>query len=132
MSERLQKIQNFAARIITDTRKFDHITPVLTDLHWLPVIPRIKYKILCLTFECYNNRSCQYLCCLLHKHQSQLRSGDLKLLKQNSTNNKYGNRAFQHAAPFLWNRLPVGLTCCNSLITFKKQLKTHLFIEYFK
>ena len=35
--DRLQKVQNFAARLVTDTRKFDHITPVLTQLNWLSV-----------------------------------------------------------------------------------------------
>ena len=42
----LQKIQNTAARIISRTRKFDHITPVMQNLHWLPVQYRIMFKIL--------------------------------------------------------------------------------------
>ena len=43
---RLQSIQNTAARVVTRTRKFDHITPVLKQLHWLPVRYRIVFKIL--------------------------------------------------------------------------------------
>ena len=35
--KKLQFVQNTAARIITQTRKFDYITPVLSDLHWIPV-----------------------------------------------------------------------------------------------
>ena len=42
---KLQGVQNAAARLITGTRKFDHITPILRDLHWFPVRLRIKYKI---------------------------------------------------------------------------------------
>ena len=41
---RLQKIQNFAARVISKTLRFDHISPVLKDLHWLPVSKRIEFK----------------------------------------------------------------------------------------
>ena len=42
--ERLQRIQNKAARLITRTRQRDHITPVLRALHWLPVCHRIEFK----------------------------------------------------------------------------------------
>ena len=48
---RLQKIQNAAARLISGTRKYDHIVPVLKSLHWLPVKARIKYKILLMTYR---------------------------------------------------------------------------------
>ena len=47
---RLQSIQNIAARILTRTRKYEHITPILKNLHWLPVAAHIDYKILLLTF----------------------------------------------------------------------------------
>ena len=43
--------QNTAARLITFTPKFDHISPVLFKLHWLPVEYRIQYKIGLLTFK---------------------------------------------------------------------------------
>jgi len=43
--QKLQGVQNAAARLITGTWKFDHITPILHDLHWLPVHLQIKYKI---------------------------------------------------------------------------------------
>ena len=49
---KLQGVQNAAAWLITGTRKFDHITPILRDLHWLPVHQRIKYKIAMLVNKC--------------------------------------------------------------------------------
>ena len=52
--KKLQHVQNFAARIVTHTRKCDHITPVLCQLHWLPIEERIVFKILSLTFKCFN------------------------------------------------------------------------------
>ena len=51
---KLQSIQNAAARLITRTRKFDSITPVLRDLHWLPIRRRIEFKIATLVYKCLN------------------------------------------------------------------------------
>ena len=42
----LQKAQNNAARVVSGSKKYDHITPVLKDLHWLPIRKRIEFKIL--------------------------------------------------------------------------------------
>ena len=49
---RTQKVQNNAARLVSGSKKYDHITPVLKDLHWLPIRTRIEFKILLLTFKC--------------------------------------------------------------------------------
>ena len=48
---KLQFVQSAAARLITCSRKYGHITPILIDLHWLPIAERIKFKILLLTFK---------------------------------------------------------------------------------
>ena len=57
---RLQKVQNNAARVVSGSKKYDHITPVLKDLHWLPIRKRIEFKILLLTFEMHG-RMCPYI-----------------------------------------------------------------------
>ena len=49
---KLQAVQNFAARIISGTRKFDHITPILKDLRWLPVKSKLYFRDAVLAFEC--------------------------------------------------------------------------------
>jgi hypothetical protein len=59
--ERLQRIQNASARLITDARKYDHISPVLRDLHWLPVRQRITLKIAVLVYQCLHAMAPQYL-----------------------------------------------------------------------
>lgn len=51
---RLQRIQNSAARLVTQTRRCDHITPVLRELHWLPVKWRIEFKILLQVYRAVN------------------------------------------------------------------------------
>ena len=54
MMSSLQSVQNTVARIVTLTKKFDHITPVLIQLHWLPVHFRILFKVLLLVYEALN------------------------------------------------------------------------------
>jgi len=58
---RLQRIQNSAARIITNTRKYDHITPILQKLHLLPVRQRIHFKILLITYKSIDGMAPEYL-----------------------------------------------------------------------
>ncbi|KAK7087111.1 hypothetical protein V1264_021201 [Littorina saxatilis] len=49
--ESLQKVQNSAAKLIYRSKKFDHVTPLLRSLHWLPVSARIRYKLACICFS---------------------------------------------------------------------------------
>ena len=57
----LQLVQNRAERIVTFTKKYEHITPSLIDLHWLPVEHRIIYKILLLVYKAINGLSPSYI-----------------------------------------------------------------------
>ncbi len=58
---KLQIVQNEAARVLTRTRNYDHISPVLSTLHWLPIKHRIDFKILLITFKALNGLAPQYL-----------------------------------------------------------------------
>ncbi len=58
---RLQRVQNACARTIMMCRKYDHITPVLKELHWLPIAQRIQFKVLMLTYKCLHGLAPQYL-----------------------------------------------------------------------
>ena len=58
---KLQLVQNFAARIITGTRKFDHITPTLKELRWLPVKQRLHFRDAVLMFKCMTGCAPHYL-----------------------------------------------------------------------
>ena len=61
----LQHVQNTAARLVTKSRKHEHITPILNSLHWLPVVNRIKFKILLLVFKIKHGFAPTYLSDLL-------------------------------------------------------------------
>ncbi len=67
---KLQYVQNSAARLLTSTHKFDHITPVLIQLHWLPVKFRIDFNILLLTFKALHNKAPEYICNLITVYES--------------------------------------------------------------
>ena len=117
---RLRLIQNTAARIVTLSKRFDHITPILFKLHWLPLGYRIHFKILLLV----------YLSELLRYTNGPqlLRSSSQNFLAVPRTRLKtYGDRAFSAAAPRLWNQLPPELRGVTSVDQFRTQLKTYLF-----
>ena len=82
--DRLQKVLNAAARVVGLVPKFNHISPDLKDLHWLPVEFRIEFKILLLFFKALNGIAPRYICDLVREKastRSSLRSKDLTLLK---------------------------------------------------
>ena len=129
---KLQTIQNSAARLVTRTRKSDHITPVLRDLHWLPVQQRIEFKILCITFKVLCGLAPSYLDEVLTRRSAvrTLRShsnGEVMLHQPIGRTAYYGDRAFSICAPRLWNSLPSHLRSIQTLDSFKVRLKTHLF-----
>ena len=105
---KLQSVQNNAARVIAMKRKSDQIEHIRRELHWLPTEFRVKCKILLLTFKCLNNQAPKYLQDLLQMYEPQrnLRSADRGYLKQRKTRTTAGACAFCKAAPVLWNGLP--------------------------
>ena len=109
-----------------------HITPILINLHWLPVRYRINFKILSLTFKALYGIAPSYIIDLIHtKINSRylLLSNEGVLLKHPSWKMKksFGDRSFSVAAPTLWNTLPVSLRSIKYISTFKSNLKTYLF-----
>ncbi len=79
---KLQIVQNAAARVLTRSRKYDHITPILQSLHWLPIKFRISYKILLLAYKALNDLAPAYLTNLLSRYNPtrSLRSQNSGLL----------------------------------------------------
>uniref|UniRef100_A0A3P9KR35 Reverse transcriptase domain-containing protein n=1 Tax=Oryzias latipes TaxID=8090 RepID=A0A3P9KR35_ORYLA len=115
---RLQLIQNSAARILTRTKRRDHISPILKALHWLPVAYRYQYKILVLTFRALHSQAPPYVCDLIapYRPSRALRSADQNLLMVPRTRFRTrGDRSFQAVAPKLWNELPLSLRSLDSV-----------------
>ena len=128
--QRLQLVQNSAARLVTRTKKHEPISPVLKNLHWLPIQSRIQYKVLLLTYQCFHQFAPLYLIELLtsYKPQRMLRSSKKSLVQVPHTMTKsYGERSFSYAAAVLWNNLPEYLRNIPTYEQFRSSLKTHLF-----
>ena len=132
--QKLQRVQNSCARSILCRGKREHVTPMLRELHWLPIESRIRYKVLLLAFKCQHGLAPEYLSELLtvYSPPRSLRSSAQLQLVQPTARTKTGERAFSHAAPTLWNKLPTSVRQCASVASFKVSLKTHLFREHFK
>ena len=116
------------------TRRCDRITPILYNLHWLPVQDRIVFKVLLITYKALYGMAPPYIADLINKYipKCNLRSSTSNQLEVQHYNlNFYGHRTFSCAAPILWNLLPDDLRHCDSLLSFKRQLKTYLFHKTF-
>ena len=131
---KLQSIQNSAARLYAGHGKFDHITPPMRDeLHWLRIPERINFKLCTLVYKALHGMAPAYIqdLCLptainpnLTGHRSASR-GDLFVPRMITM--KYGKRSFGAAGPMAWNSLPQDIRKSDSLEVFKSRLKTFLF-----
>ena len=131
--QKLQTIQNRAARLIFGASRKVHTSPLLKQLHWLPVPERIQFKTLTLIFKAFNGEAPIYIQDLLTPHSytentRYLRShADEYTLVQNRTHTSHGDKAFSNSGPLLWNELPNTLRSSHNTKTFKSLLKSHLF-----
>ena len=132
----LQVIQNSAARLVMKLPKTSHVTPILIQLHWLPVQFRIKFKILLFVYKSLNGLAPGYVLNMLqHKPVSSyaLRSDKKHLLMEpKSKTATYGDRNFRNVAPRLWNLLPLKIKMAPSVNSFKTHLKTYLFKQAYE
>ena len=135
-TRRLQLAQNTLARVVTYTPRWAHITPILRQLHWLPVELRIEFKVLSLVYKCLHyEQAPEYLRNLLQLQipPRQLRSAsDKSLLAFVRTNKATGDKAFGVCASKLWNRLTKDIREKDSFPAFKRSVKTLLFQIHFQ
>lgn len=114
---RLQLVQNAAARLLTGTRKYESVSPVLASLHWLPVEFRVQYKVLLMVFKGLHGLAWIY--CghvdLFQPYYILWSSFGFKLTVPKSRLKTKGDLAFSVAAPWLWNNLQSHIRACNSL-----------------
>jgi len=130
---RLQLLQNAAARLVAGARWCDHISPVLAELHWLPIRQRITFKTAVLVWKCLHDKAPRYLADLCIPVTSvegrrQLRSATTGTLLLPRARTSTGQRSFAVFGPATWNSLPCSLRDPElSLSIFKRLLKTQLF-----
>ena len=126
--KRLQHVQNAAAHsLLTLSPKYVHITPILIQLHWLPIQTRVEFKILLITFKALHGRAPVYIKDMINRYQPmcKIRYSHKNLLVPCKFNLKsYGRHAFSVAAPYLWNSLLEDIKNSISIDIFKCKLKT--------
>ena len=132
VTSHLQRIQNYAARVILCLPKSSSITIHLKSLHWLPVKVRSTYKIACLCYHCHSSTAPSYVTDMLHKkplHTRNTRSSSYRPAHSMAT---LGDRLFSFASSSVWNSIPNDVRCAPSLSSFKSRLKTYLFRSVYK
>ena len=133
VTSHLQRIQNYAARVIFRLPMSSSITMHLKSLHWLPVKVRSTYKIACLCYHCHSSTAPSYVTDMLHKkplHTRNTRSSSYTMpLLNRPAHSKatLGDRSFSLASSSVWNSIPNDVRCAPSLSSFKSRLKTYLF-----
>ena len=130
--DKLQKVQNEAARTVCKAKKSDHIHPILETLHsnTLHSIQNFNYL---LQFHLWNSPSISV------RSPSTLYSSktiticiwytNLCHLRVNTKT--FGGRSFSYAGPSVWNNLPQTLRHSDSTSSFKAALKTPLLNNHF-
>ena len=127
----IQRVLNTTARVVSRSLKFAHTTPLLKDLHWLPVKFRVQFKIMLLLFKVMQG-DIVYLAEFVHYYQPRpgLRSECKSLLRLPRTRISYGDRSFSAMAPLLYNDLPQIVRSAPTVNAFKNLLKTHYFTSF--
>ena len=132
--DRLQRGQNAAARLVSGAKKYDHITPIMVDLHWLPIRRRVTFKVVTL-YKCLHGCAPVYLAndCVavssIPAWSSVLLSvAHLGLTVPRTRTMTSGPRAFPECGLPVWNSLPCTLRSPELSNNWKK-LKTELFLK---
>jgi len=129
---RLQSVLHATTGIVFSARKYDHMTPLLRELHWLRVPEQITFKVASLVLRCLNGTA---PVCLANSINRAADVGTRWSLRSSSSTavvvpvtrrSTIGDCTFPVATASAWNSLPSFVTSLSSLSTFKRHLKTYL------
>ena len=119
---KLQGVQNFAARIVSGTRKFDHVSPALKDLRWIPVKSHLYLREAILAFKSMTGQVPNYLSSNFISRGNISGSSHLKT--------KSGQRSFYYRTVTLWNASKPHFKLSESPIIFKRKMKAFLLNQF--
>ena len=128
---KLQAVQNFACRIVSGARKFDHVTPIRKELNWLSVPSQLYYRNATMAFKCMTGQAPEYLTSKFIKRAevSRRSTRNSQLLQIPFFRTAAGQRTFFYRTVNLWNSLDNSFKLCNSIDVFKTRLRTKLLKE---
>ncbi|XP_037787080.1 uncharacterized protein LOC119582723 [Penaeus monodon] len=125
--ERVQKLQNFASKVVLGGRKYDHVSPILNELQWLRIDQKCAFDLCILVFKILRQQLPHWLFPLPNVsdgHGLGTRQSNDLLVPRTFT--YIGKKSFHVRGPLLWNSLPQSLKDVESIISFKKKLKVFL------
>jgi len=133
---RLQSVLNAAARLTHRSSRYEHVTLMLRDLHWLRSPERIDFKLAVLTYRCLYDLAPRYLSDYTQRvadsNRRRLRSlSSLQLVIRRTRLSTVGDRAFLVAGCRLWNSLPPDIISASTLSVFQNRLKLISFPDHF-
>ena len=130
---KLQPIRNFASKIVTNSRKFDHVIPFLRQLNWLPFKQLLYYRDSVLTYKCFKSLAPKHLVDKFTKRSSinarHTRKRDLLYITLYRTAS--GQRTFAYRGTSIWNNLDNDIKQCVSFQSFKQATKGQLLEQVF-
>ena len=139
LTDKLQRVLNAAARVISNARKYDHeLSELLHDeLHWLDIPQRVDYKLYATVHCCLQRKAPPYLVDLctpvsdIASRQHLRSASSNQLVVPCHCRMQFGRRAFSVAGPMAWNALPDSIRdTALSTCSFRRYLKTLLFSFY--
>jgi len=126
----LQRVQHILDGV-TGTKRYDHVTPLLKILHWLPMEQLVKFKVLPFTFKRLKGAASSYMrhVSTFPKGHQHLRysSEDILVVLKTTRLKMAGDWTFIYQAATLWNVLPEAIRSMKTVATFKSHVKTYLF-----
>jgi len=132
----LQSVLNAAARLIHRSSWYEHVTPMLWDVHWLRTLKRIDFKLVVLTYRCLHGLVPWYLSDYIHRVADSNRrrlhsSSSSQLVIWRTQLSTVGDREFLVAGSRLWNSLPSDVTSASTLTVFETTSKLISFLDHF-
>ena len=136
--DRLQSVINAAARLTSDSCRYDHVTPLLNDLHWLRVPERITYKLCVLVFNCLHGTAPRYLQDVIQpvaevtsRRRLQRSASSSALAVPATRRSSLGDRAFAVAGPHAWNSEFTSVHHRLLVTSHLQEISQYLFIQLF-
>ena len=128
--KRVQKLQNFAAKVACGGKKFEHATPYVNSLNWLKIDSKCKFDICLLMFKLLNNCMPDWLLDF-----STVGEVNSRITRQQNnlfvprTRTLTGERGLVVRGCTLWNNIPGNIKHQYCIVTFKRELKKHFLLN---
>ena len=128
----MQAVQNFACRIVSGAKKYDHVTPLLKSLSWLPVKDQLYYRQAIMAFKCMTGQAPEYLSSrfITREQVSERTTRRSQKLNIPIFRTASGQKTFYYMTVKLWNNLESFLKLSPSVEVFKRSLRSQLLDNF--